>query len=81
MIISLQTATNYQPGWNFHSKDHMVLQRNVKRASANIAGKTTALHKFLALILILIEILLTHTHVIGTFMISAYITVSHFVSC
>jgi hypothetical protein len=39
----------------------------------NTAGKTTALHKFLALILILIEILLTHMHVIGTLMILAYI--------
>jgi len=36
----------------------------------NTARKTTALHKFLAVILILVEILLTHMHVIGTLTIS-----------
>ena len=48
----------------------------------NTAGKTTALHKFSAVILILVEILLTYLHVIGTLMISAYIyiSVSHTVS-
>ena len=48
----------------------------------NIGGKTTALHKFPAAILILVEILLTHMHVIGTLKISAYIyiSVSHTVS-
>jgi len=48
----------------------------------NTAGKTTTLHKFSTVILILVEILLTHMHVIGTLMISAYIyiSVSHLVS-
>ena len=41
----------------------------------NPVGKTTTLHKFHAAILILVEILLTHMHVIGTLMISAYILV------
>ena len=48
----------------------------------NTDGKTTSLHKFPAAILILVEILLTYMHVIGTLMISAYmyISVSHTVS-
>ena len=38
-------------------------------AVPNPVGKTIALHKFPAAILILLEILLTHMHVIGTLMI------------
>jgi len=42
-------------------------------AVPNPVGKTTAIHKFRAAILIPVEILLTHMHVIGTLIISAYI--------
>ena len=39
----------------------------------NHVRKTTALYKFRTVILILLEILFTYMHVIGTLMISAYI--------